>query len=202
MPVNEAVRASMFGEDVELGVLYSGNMGMAHDYENFLALARLLRDRAPGIVFAFSSTGNRMQAFLDELGPEDTNIRILPFATLEELHDRLNAADIHLLSLRDNWAGIVVPSKFFGSLAAGKPLLYSGSADSCIGRWINRYDLGLLLDKYGIGETADKLIEYSRNPQGLEQWKQSAYQVYHERFSKKIVIDGWDELLGETLAAD
>jgi len=202
MPVNQAVRASMFGEDAELGVLYSGNMGMAHDYENFLALARLLRDKAPGIVFAFSSTGNRMQALLDELGPEDTNIRILPFATLEELHDRLNAADIHLLSLRDNWAGIVVPSKFFGSLAAGKPLLYSGSADSCIGRWIIRYDLGLLVDKYGIGETADKLIEYSRNPQGLEQWKQSAYQVYHERFSKQIVIDGWDELLGETLAAD
>ncbi len=202
LPVNAEVRAAMFGDDAELGVLYSGNMGMAHDYENFLSLARLLRDKAPGIVFAFSSTGNRMKQFLAELGPEDTNIRILPFASLEELNDRLNAADIHLLSLRDNWAGIVVPSKFFGSLAAGKPLLYSGSAESCVGRWINRYDLGLLLDKYSIGDTAEKLIEYNKNPQGLEQWKQSAYQVYHERFSRKIVIDGWDELLGEALGSD
>lgn len=201
VPVNAEVRRSMFGDDVKLGVLYSGTMGMAHEYENFLALARTLRNTAPGVVFAFSSTGNRMDQFLAELTAEDTNIRILPFASLEELADRLNAADIHLLSLRDNWAGIVVPSKFFGSLAAGKPLLYSGSADSCIGRWINRYDLGLLLNKDSIQEAAEKLISYSLEPRALEDWKESAYRVYHERFSRKIVLDGWDELLEDELGS-
>jgi colanic acid biosynthesis glycosyl transferase WcaI len=197
LPVNAEVRSTMFGDQAKLGVLYSGTMGMAHEYEKFLRLARRLRDQFPRIVFAFSSTGNRMAELLDELAPEDTNINILPFASREELRDRLNAADIHLLSLRDNWAGIVVPSKFFGSLAAGKPLLYSGSVDSCIGRWIEQYDLGLLLDEGNIDQTAQRLIEYSNDPQKLDLWKKNAYEIYHERFSKKIGLDGWNNLLDE-----
>ena len=194
-PVNQEVRAKMFGEQAALGVLYSGNMGMAHEYAEFLALARMLRGRAPQIVFAFSSRGNRMDEFLAELTPEDTNIRILPFASLQELEDRLNAADIHLLSLKRKWDGIVVPSKFFGSLAAGKPVLYAGSPSSCIGQWIRQYDLGLLLDAEQIGQTADKLVEYSNNTRALNDWKSSAYRTYQEHFSRDRVIDGWDASL-------
>jgi glycosyltransferase involved in cell wall biosynthesis len=197
IPVNQEVRAKMFGEDAMLGVLYSGNMGMAHEYAEFLALARTLRERAPQIVFAFSSRGNRMDEFLAELTTEDTNIRILPFASLEELEDRLNAADIHLLSLKPTWDGIVVPSKFFGSLAAGKPVLYAGSATSCIGQWIQQYDLGLLLDAERIEQTADKLIEYSNNPAALNDWKSAAYRTYQEQFSREQVIDGWDQSLDD-----
>ena len=202
IPVNREVRARMFGEEAALGVLYSGNLGMAHEYREFLELARMLRQRAPQIVFAFSSRGNRMGEFLAELTPEDTNIRILPFASLEELEDRLNAADIHLLSLKPKWDGIVVPSKFFGSLAAGKPVVYAGSAGSCIGQWIQRYGLGLLLDSEQIAQTADRLVEYSKNPGALGDWQNAAYQTYQEHFSRDRVIDGWDaSLIGETTAA-
>lgn len=202
IPVNREVRARMFGEDAALGVLYSGNMGMAHEYREFLALARMLRHRAPQIVFAFSARGNRMDELLAELTAEDTNIRILPFASLEELEDRLNAADIHLLSLKPKWDGIVVPSKFFGSLAAGKPVLYAGSASSCIGQWIQQFGLGLLLDAERIGQTADKLVEYSNNPGALDEWQKAAYRTYREHFSRDRVIDGWDaSLLGETAAS-
>ena len=199
IPVNAEVRSAMFGENVKLGVLYSGNMGKAHEYDNFLELARFLRSKAPEVVFAFSARGNRMEEFTQALTDDDTNIKILPFATQEELEDRLNAADIHLLSLKDNWAGIVVPSKFFGSLAAGKPVLYSGAATSCIGRWIEQYDLGLLIQQENIEEIASKLVSYSRDPQQLQNWKINAYQTYHERFSKKTILDQWDDLLEEEL---
>jgi len=199
IPVNRQVRDAMFGQDATLGVLYSGNMGMAHEYEGFLALARMLRTRAPGVIFAFSSRGNRMDEMLAALTDDDTNVRILPFASQEELEDRLNAADIHLLSLKEKWAGIVVPSKFFGSLAAGKPVLYAGSAESCIGQWIRQHDLGLLLTDDNAAEIADRLVAYSENTDELMKWKHSAYRVYHEQFSRKRVIDGWDELLREEI---
>lgn len=202
LPVNQAVRRSMFGDDVTLGILYSGSLGMAHEYEGFLKLARLLRTRAPGIVFAFSSRGNRMDEMLSELTPEDSNIRILPFASQEELADRLNAADIHLLSLKSHWAGIVVPSKFFGSLAAGKPILYSGAGNSCIAEWLRDFDLGLVLTPQNTAEMADKLIEYSQDPDILNQWKQRAYRIYHEQFSLEIVVNGWHALLAEELGID
>jgi len=199
IPVSTTVRTAMFGDDVKLGVLYSGNMGMAHEYDKFLALARTLRRRAPGIVFAFSARGNRMAEMLQALTPDDTNIKILPFASQEELEDRLNAADIHLLSLRDKWAGIVVPSKFFGSLAAGKPVLYAGAPSSCIGQWIEKYELGLLLRQDNIEDIAAKLILYSEDPKHLEEWKKNAYQTYHDRFSRKRMLDRWDEMLREEI---
>lgn len=199
-PVNDKVRASMFGEGVRLGLLYSGNMGMAHEYENFLSLAKMLRDRAPGIVFAFSARGNRVGEMEQALAPEDRNVKILPFANQDELEDHLNAADIHLLSLREKWAGIVVPSKFFGALAAGKPVLYSGAPHSCIGQWIVEHDLGLVIGEENISETADKLIHFSQHPEELEQWKKNAYQTYHERFSKQKALEQWSALLEKELA--
>ena len=198
-PVNAKVRASMFGEGVRLGILYSGNMGKAHEYENFLSLARMLRDKAPGIMFAFSARGNRVNEMEQALTPEDRNVKLLPFASQEYLEDHLNAADIHLLSLRENWAGIVVPSKFFGSLAAGKPVLYSGARHSCIGQWIEEHDLGLLIGNENISETADRLIHFSQHPEELEQWKKNAYQTYHDKFSKQRMLDQWNELLEQEL---
>lgn len=196
-PVNQKVREAMFGEGAKMGLLYSGNMGMAHDYEQFLGLARILREKESGIVLAFSSRGNRIDEMKAALTPQDTNVKILPFASQEELEDRLNAADIHLLSLRDNWSGIVVPSKFFGSLAAGKPVIYAGARQSCIGRWIDQHDLGLILEPGNLEAMATQLIRYSQHPEDLDGWKQNAFNTYHEKFSKQRVLEGWDELLSE-----
>lgn len=83
---------------------------------------------------------------LARLTKEDTNIRLAGFATEAELERRLAAADIHLISLRRGWEGIVVPSKFFGALAIGRPVLFSGPEESCIARWIADEKLGCVLD--------------------------------------------------------
>jgi glycosyltransferase involved in cell wall biosynthesis len=142
-----------------------------------------------------------MKQLMEELTPEDVNIRILPFASAEELADRLNAADIHLISLRENWAGIVVPSKFFGSLAAGKPVIYSGSEESCIGQWIRENDVGLLLDRDNTEAIAADLKRYADNPRDLTTWKRNAYQTYHDRFSKDKTVRRWYELLESEIGA-
>jgi glycosyltransferase involved in cell wall biosynthesis len=193
--VNTDVRKSMFGENCQLGVLYSGSLGMAHEYQSFLDLARLLRTVAPNIVFAFSARGNRMDEFRQSLDENDSNIRILAFASQEELEDRLNAADIHLLSLKDKWAGIVVPSKFFGSIAAGKPVVYSGAPASCIDALIRSHNLGWVIDKSDITATADQLVGYSQSPDELRDLKRNAYATYHAHFSRDTVINGWHTTL-------
>ena len=67
-----------------------------------------------------------------QITDEDTNITIAGFASEDELAARLSAADFHLISLREGWEGIVVPSKFFGALAMGRPVIYMGPSDSCL----------------------------------------------------------------------
>ena len=124
------IRAELFPR-AKLALLYSGTMGRAHDHRAFLALARACRARSgDDVAFCFSSRGNRQDELRAAVTPADTNVGFVPFADEAALEARLGAADLHLVSLQPEWAGIVVPSKFFGSLAVGRPVLYAGPGDS------------------------------------------------------------------------
>ena len=125
-----AIRRELFGE-AKIGLLYSGTVGYAHDLAPLIALARECRKRGIDAAFCFAGYGNRYEAQCAEITPEDTNIRLAGFASPEDLEKRLAAADIHLISLRPGWEGIVVPSKFFGALAIGRPVMFSGSLQVC-----------------------------------------------------------------------
>ena len=194
-------RRRLFG-DAKLALLYSGNLGHAHEFAPFLDLARRLRQRAPEIVFGFAVTGSRRSELEAAIGPADSNVRLLPVVPEDDLRVHLEAADIHLASLRAEWAGIVVPSKFFGSLAAGRPLLYAGPANSDIARWIEELDVGLCLSAENTGAVATRLVELAAQQQQLRRWQDNAFAAYHRFFSKRLTIDGWDTLLRAELTRD
>jgi hypothetical protein len=197
---DQAIRYELFGK-AKLGLLYSGTLGTAHDYKLFLTLARKLKTVNADIVFTFACRGNRTKELYRDLRENDVNIRIASFAPESELEKRLAAADIHLLSLRKEWDGIVVPSKFFGSLAVGRPLLYSGSKESDIGKWIQKYECGLILD--GNDRNMETIVEYlvsfASNIEKLKGWQKNAFRAYHDNFSKKIVMDEWDAMMRSRL---
>jgi glycosyltransferase involved in cell wall biosynthesis len=197
--VNLGVRSKLFGEDAVLTLLYSGNIGRAHSFRMFLELARLLRRENPKIVFCFACRGNRANELKYSITSEDTNIRLAGFADEDELQERLISADIHLLSLRDEWQGIVVPSKFFGSLAVGKPLLFAGPDNSAIARWIREFDVGMILNLKNKEEVANILLKYAEDNQQLQAQQERAIRVYHKRFSKKCIMDQWNQLLRQNI---
>ena len=106
--------------------MYSGNLGLAHSFDEFLEAARRLRER-PDIVFLFVGDGPRkaeVQAARDSEGL--TNIRLLDPVPREWLHASLSLADVHLISMRPEMNGIVVPGKLYGAMAAGRPVVFVG----------------------------------------------------------------------------
>lgn len=194
------VRKQIFG-DAALALLYSGNLGHAHDFADFLALARLLRERAPGIVFAFAVAGMRVPELKAALREDDHNIRLLPLAPEAELQKHLEAADIHLVSLRPEWSGIVVPSKFFGSLAAGRPVIFAGSRKSGIATWIKAFDLGLVLAADSQLDVLLRLIELACSADQLSTWQKRAFATYTMHFSSHTSINAWHDLLSTLLVS-
>ena len=77
----------------------------------------------------------------------------MPFAFKQsDLEVRLSAADIHVVTLRDEWTGTVVPSKFFGALAVGRPVLFAGSPKSAVARWIVKHRVGWVLTESSMPE--------------------------------------------------
>jgi glycosyltransferase involved in cell wall biosynthesis len=197
------VRDQLF-PGARLGLLYSGTMGRAHEHRTLLAVARACRRRSGNdVAFCFASRGNRHDELRAAVGPEDTNVRFADFADERALADRLRAADIHLISLQPEWAGIVVPSKFFGALAVGRPVLYAGPGESEIARWIARHGVGLSVgeDDQAVEAIADRLQALAGAPAELGAWQANARAVYRREFSKQVVNDRWNALLRELVAA-
>ena len=195
-----SVREGLFG-DAKLALLYSGTLGRAHDFAPLLALARASRARyGRAVAFCFSSRGAGIDELRRCLTDADTNVRIVPFGAEDELERRLESADIHLLSLREAWSGVVVPSKFFGSLAVGRPVLYSGPSDSDIAHWIRELDVGWAMSELGIAATLDLLGEMALRRDKLETAQRRARAAYDTHFGKDVVIDRWDSLLRALVA--
>lgn len=105
----EARLAYGFGD--RFVVMYSGNMGAGHQFDTLLEAARQLRHRRD-IVFGFVGDGVRrheIDTFISKYQLD--NARLLPLAPRDFLAESLAAADLHVVTMRDDMAGLIVPSK-------------------------------------------------------------------------------------------
>lgn len=189
-------RFALFG-DAAIGLLYSGSFGRAHGYAEFLDLARALRGGPVG--FCFAGRGNRAGELQKAVTADDANVSFAGFAPEAELEKRLGACDLHLVSLRPEWTGAVVPSKFFGALAIGRGVIFAGSPDSAIARWVTEHDVGWVLTPSTVPAVAAHLRRLARDPGELLALRRRCHAVYHEHFSKAHQLDLWDAELRRLL---
>src|SRR3954451_22343864 len=103
-------------------VMHSGNIGLSQDLDTVLDAAVILRDEP--VVFVIVGDGaskSRLEKRVIDL--RLTNMRFLPYQDKSDLSASLGAADVHLVTLKKGLAGYIVPSKVYGILAAGKPMI-------------------------------------------------------------------------------
>lgn len=191
-PVDHYLRKELFG-NAKIGLLYSGTVGHAHDIRPFIELARECRRQNIDAAFCFAGYGNCFEEQTSIITKDDTNIRLSSFISEEKLEKRLAAADIHLISLKEAWAGIVVPSKFFGSLAMGRPVIFSGPQDSAISKWCDTYSVGVPLNE----NTIEILKKIENNVSEIESLKRNAFHLYQTKFAKKIMCSRWEHVVTE-----
>ena len=112
-------------------ILYSGNWGVAHDESTFVEAYSTYRNQSKhGLILWLNATGAKADRVEQEL-----RSRRLPFhrsnlVPLEQLPGLLLAADVHLITLRDQFVGYVVPSKVHACIELGKRILFVGSESS------------------------------------------------------------------------
>jgi glycosyltransferase involved in cell wall biosynthesis len=144
-------------------VVYSGNMGLAHEFDTVLNAAESLRGQR--VVFLFIGEGPRrleVEAAARLRGID--NIRFLPSQSVEKLSESLSAADAHLVTMRQNLCGLVVPSKVYGVLASGRPCLFVGPADSEAARLIRETDSGFVVEPGQSAQLASEILDWAGNP--------------------------------------
>lgn len=187
-------------KNATLTLLYTGTIGNAHEFDNFLQLARELKKRNASVGFCFAGFGNRFEDLKSQVDENDTNISFGGFVeTDQELEERLSSADIMLISLKKEWTGISVPSKYFSAIAIGKAVLFSGSQNSALSVWTRDYDLGFQVQKETIDEVVNVLCEIANNPEMISTIKENSFKTYRDNFSKKVICDKWSLLLEKTI---
>lgn len=104
-------------------IMYSGNLGLYYDLENIIKITLEFKD-FENIAFVFIGEGavkQDMMLFVEK--QKLSNVYFLPYQPKELIKYSLNAADVHLVVNQKGIKGVSVPSKIYGIMAAGKPIL-------------------------------------------------------------------------------
>jgi glycosyltransferase involved in cell wall biosynthesis len=174
---------------------YSGNLGRGHEFDALLGAAQLLADR-PEIRFLFIGGGARraaLEARCAELGLR--NVVLKPFQPREQLPLSLGVPDLHVVSLRAALAGLIVPSKFYGALAAGRPVLFIGPEASEVARVIDEWQCGFVAPAATAGSLAELVAGCSADPGRVAAMGEGARRAIDARYSRAAALQAWREVL-------
>lgn len=135
---------------------YSGNLGRAHEFETFVAAMSELQqiaesDASPAaasrIVWLFIGGGALMDRLKTEVAARGiSGVMFKPYQDREVMANSLSVADVHLISLRPELEGLIVPSKYYGICAAGRPTIFVGARDGEVARHLSRSGNGVQID--------------------------------------------------------
>jgi glycosyltransferase involved in cell wall biosynthesis len=171
----QRIRAAQgWGVD-DVVLLYSGNMGLGHSFRDFLEAARRLGPHG-GPVWAFAGRGAR-EVEVERFRSQHPELRIerLPYVEDDAVAARLAAADVHLVSLRAGWSGVMVPSKLQAAFAVGRPVLFVGPPDNEVAAWIRESAGGWVVEEgdveallQAVSETSDRAERARRGAAALQ----------------------------------
>jgi colanic acid biosynthesis glycosyl transferase WcaI len=172
---------------------YSGNLGRAHDHDALLELAARLRGHEDvALLFIGGGAGlERLRAVAGEAGLE--NVLFRPYQPRERLSESLSLPDVHLVSLRAEMEGLLMPSKIYGILAAGRPTLFLGAADGSIQRIVDAFGAGA--PALGVEAAADWIVAHKHDPAPLARLGAAARRAYETEFNRTISLSRLERLL-------
>ena len=176
-----------------LVLLYSGNLGLGHRFDEFLAAARALGANGPRWAFAGAGRARpRIERFIAE--QPELPVELLANVEAARLREHLCSADVHLMSLEPSWEGTLLPSKLQASLAVGMPVLYVGDPRGDLGRWIADHGLGWVVPP-GDHAALLRAIEAASDPRARAECHAAARSAAARQFARAQNIERVVELL-------
>jgi glycosyltransferase involved in cell wall biosynthesis len=170
---------------------YSGNLGRAHDGTTMLAAMEALRND-DSIEFAITGGGAQADVIRARQLP---NVRFSGYAPREQLSESLSSADAHLVTLRSELEGLIVPSKFYGVLAVARPVLFIGAVDGALARIIRENDCGFVIEQGDSEDLVQRIRELANDRARARAMGLRGRRLYDERFAPHIALEAWERIL-------
>jgi colanic acid biosynthesis glycosyl transferase WcaI len=190
------------GLDSKFVVMHSGNVGHAQDLDSLVRAATFLRDRddVRFVVAGFGARHAEMVRLARRLEVEDC-VRFFPYQKRQRLPLSLSSADVHVVGLAKGLAGYVVPSRLYGILSAGRPVIAAADEESETAQLVREVGCGIVIPPgrpellartvRGAAEGAYDLAEMARHG-----------RVYVEREAdRSVAMERYRALVAELIAA-
>lgn len=173
---------------------YSGNLGRAHEYQTFLKAIELLKDNQ-NIMFLFIGGGVGMETLRNKVREKNfTNVVFKPYQAISKLGLTLRVPDVHFISLMPSLEGLVVPSKFYGVLAAGRPIIFVGSEDGELAKIIKDTKCGVNISINKSDLQADSITQFCLD----SSFGENARKAFEKKFMFKYTSERWVSLLSSS----
>ena len=180
-------------------VLYAGNFARYQDFDTLLDAAAALRDRTD-ISLVFVGDGARRGHIEERIENENlTNVRLLPFVPIEELNDMLASADVSLVTLEKEIAGLAVPSKFYNILASGRPTVAVVNAQSEVGYIVKEANCGVQIDPEDSASLEKVLRNLADDAVLVKEMGINARSICEERFSREFICQQFYQVFEEVV---
>ena len=173
-------------------VLYSGNMGMTHDIDVMVDVAKEMRNESD-IQFVFIGEGGKKRVVekkIQDYGLE--NCVVLPYQDKDVLPFSMGAADIGVVTTASEQTGLSIPSKVNAYMSVGAVLLCLADKNSELGKLVDSNCLGKCFNKTEIEEMASFIRNMSSNKELETELKKNTRAMsfnYTPANAKKFIID-------------
>lgn len=185
-----------FPKQKPLRILYSGNLGMAHDVTTIRAVMEQLANLSD-FHFAFSGGGaarRELINFCQEHGIG--NVSFSGYVPLEDLGASLAECHVGLVTQKSSTLGAVVPSKIYGLMAAGRPVLYIGPAEATPALLIDKFNCGWQFDCGDETGVSALLMRLLQDPEELRRKGQNGHEAFIASYDKPAGVARVIQALG------
>ncbi len=178
---------------------YSGNFGRAHEFDTILEAADLLRQEKD-IVFLFIGGGAQLSSMKRTIQEKALdNVIFKPYQPRDRLALSLSVSDIHVISLLPALEGLIVPSKFYGIAAAGRPMLYIGDTHGEIPLLIQSGQCGVTVSPFDARKAADFVLTLTQDRPMCRLMGTKARTLFDQRFEKAYAVEHWQREIVATM---
>lgn len=181
-------------------IMYSGNLGLFYDLENIIKVTQEFKDYKD-LAFVFIGEGAMKTEMQDYVKSHNiNNVLFLPYQPKDFIKYSLNAADIHLVVNQKGIKGVSVPSKIYGVMAAGKPILGVLEQASEAQMLIEKSNSGVVVEPHNYKGIIDAInYFYKMDRDILQQYGQNGRDYLEKNLRKDISINKYREVLKRVL---
>lgn len=178
-----------YGLENKFIFMYSGNIGLYYDLAKIMTVLKGYRDRTD-VVFAFAGGGALLERLIDYKNRHHmTNVLFIPYQEKENLNYSLNAADIHWVVNAKGIKGISVPSKLYGIMAAGKPVIGLLEEETEGRMIIEAAGCGFVSEPGNVEDIKTQIEEVLSNKDRLDVMGQAGRQYLEQHLAKHVSIE-------------